>query len=202
MEGAANAAANSAPSAASRGAATLTARIAGVVYLLYLVAVGLAFLVVDRRPVVCRDALLLSNFFYLILGLLFYGLFKAVSRRVALDVALFSVGGSVLGVLHLFHLLTHLRTTPFLACFDLLIGWLIVRSRFLPPVLGWLMVLNGVGWLAYMAPVVAERSHGRMSDFSFAVEGVLALWLLIRGVAERGVDAQPWREPSAAISLK
>jgi hypothetical protein len=171
------------------------ARICGVVYVTYLAAIEVAWIAIDRRPAVCRAALLLCSASYLLLSLLFYGLFKPVSKRVSLEAALFGVVGSALGILHLFGIASQVRTIPFLGGFAILVGYLIVRSAFLPPVLGWLMMLCGVGWLAYLSPSIAKFSHGRMSDFSFAVEGLLAVWLLVKGV-----DVLRWQEQAGDIN--
>jgi hypothetical protein len=99
-------------------------------------------------------------------------------------------------MLHLFQHASRLRTIPFLAGFVLLTGYLIARSTFLPRILGWLMMACGIGWLAFLVPFVAVRTHGHMSDISFAVEGLLALWLLVKGV-----DVPRWQEQAAAVSV-
>lgn len=158
------------------------ARTTGVVYLLYLGAVDLAWILVYRWGSASRGALLMSNVLYIALAVLFYGLFKPVNRRLSLDAMLFCIVGSTIGILHVFGVSTGIRAIGFLAIFILLIGYLIIRSTFLPRFLGWLMVLSGLGWLAYLKPSIAALTHGHMSDFSFAVEGLLALWLVVKGV--------------------
>jgi hypothetical protein len=176
------------------------ARITGAVYLLYLIAVELAWVFVVSRPITCRLVLLASNILYIIVARLFYVMFEPVNRSLSLDAALFCVGGSMIGVLHIFGFETYIRAIGFLAVFSLLIGYLIVRSTFLPPFLGWLMVISGAGWVAFLNPSIAKYSHGHMSHFSFLVEGLLALWLLVKGV-----DMERWREQCAvaeAISAK
>jgi hypothetical protein len=171
--------------------------IIGVVYLVYLAGVEVAWVSAGRLPSLCNVALLLVNVSYLVLAILFYNLFLPVSRRVSLEAALFGVAGSTLGILHVYGVASEIRTIPFLAGFLVLIGFLIARSAFLPTALGVLVGMTGVGWLAYLVPAIAARTHGHMSDFSFAAEGMFALWLLIKGV-----DVARWREqagvPTAA----
>jgi len=169
------------------------ARLTGMVYLLYLVGIELAWILVDRIPDLCRAALLLSSVCYLVLAILFYGMFKPVNNRIALEASLFGVVGSILGILHLFDFVSQVRTIPFLAGFILLTGYLIVRSAFLPRILGGLMMLAGLGWLAFLYPPIAVHMHGHMSDFSFLVEGLLMLWLLVKGV-----DVPRWNSQSRA----
>ena len=69
-------------------------------------------------------------------------------------------------------------------CF--LIGYLVFRSTFLPPILGALMAFAGLGWLTYLSPQFALH----LSPYNLAAgvlgEESLMLWLLVKGVnAER-----------------
>jgi hypothetical protein len=164
----------------------------GVVYFLYLAAIELAMTSAGRLPAAYNGALLMVNVFYLILAVLFYGLFRPVNTGLSLLAAVCGVAGCVVGVLHYFHLATGLMSIPFLAVFILLIGFLIVRSMFLPRILGWLMVLNGVGWLVYMLPSKPNALARDMAGFSFAVEALLMLWLLVKGV-----NITRWRQQQA-----
>ena len=47
----------------------------------------------------------------------------------------------------------------FFGPYCLLIGYLIFRSGFLPRILGLLMALAGLGWVAFLFPAVAHFSH-------------------------------------------
>jgi hypothetical protein len=77
-------------------------------------------------------------------------------------------------------------------------GYLMIRCTFLPRALGWLAIVGGLGWLAYLSPPFGNRIF--MGVALFALLGVLAtsLWLLIVGVNE-----SRWREQAreAAASL-
>jgi len=72
----------------------------------------------------------------------------------------------------------------FFGLYCLLIGYLIFKSAFLPQFLGVLMMLAGVGWLTFLSPSFASR----LSPFNLALgilaEGLLMLWLLVRGVQQ------------------
>ena len=165
------------------------ARFTGAVYLAYLAAIELAWIMADQNVGATNIALLASSLCYLLLSLLFYRLLRPVSRRVALEALLFGVAGSILGILHVCGIASQIRSIAFLGGFLLLTGYLMFRATFLPRFLGALMVLCGCGWLVYLVPLVARRTHGYLSRVSLVMEGVVALWLLVKGV-----DEGRWRE--------
>ena len=66
--------------------------------------------------------------------------------------------------------------------YDLLIGYLIFRSAFLPRVLGVLMALAGLGWLAFLYPPLANSLSPYVLVLGFLAELLLMLWLLVKGV--------------------
>jgi Domain of unknown function (DUF4386) len=74
----------------------------------------------------------------------------------------------------------------FFAFYCLLIGYLILRSTFLPRILGVLMMLAGLGWLIFLSPPLASSLARYIQVFGFLAEVSLMLWLLVRGV-----DAHP-----------
>ena len=79
------------------------------------------------------------------------------------------------------------------AVFDLLIGYLIFRSTFLPRILGVLLMLAGVGWLTFVwAPLAAVLSPYVLPLGALA-EILLMLWLLVKGV-----NVSAWHERAAA----
>ncbi len=162
----------------------LLARIAGVFYLLSFVT-G-AFALVSGSLV----ANLIADACYVCVTLLFYDLFRPVSRSLSLLAALVSLAGCVIGALSVFRLdPTHINSLVFFGCYCLLIGYLIVRSSFLPGILGVLMALGGLGWLTFLSPSLAHS----LSPYNLAPgilgEGVLTLWLLVMGV-----NAERWKE--------
>jgi len=64
----------------------------------------------------------------------------------------------------------------------LLIGYLIVKSPFLPRALGILMMSGGVGLLTYLSPALAGDLYPYNAVPALAGETSLMLWLLLRGV--------------------
>jgi hypothetical protein len=133
-------------------------------------------------------------------ALIFYCLFEPVSRRLSFAAAfsrlIFVV---VMGVnsLNYFGATEILQVSHSSAAFNwgygvalipfglhcVLTGCLIVRSTFLPRILGLLMVLAGLGYLIFLWPPLGDRLF-----FPYIVvpgvvgEGSLTLWLLVMGV--------------------
>src|SRR5262249_40214241 len=71
-----------------------------------------------------------------------------------------------------------------------LTGYLIVRSAFLPTVLGALLVVAGLGWMMYLFPPVANRLFmPYIAGASALGEVPLELWLIVMAV-----NAQRWAE--------
>ena len=76
----------------------------------------------------------------------------------------------------------------------LLLGWLVMRSTFLPRFLGWLFVIEGIfGWLrcvgVFLFPAFPAALNSGLLMPGLAAEGGMALWLLVMGVNEAR-----WRE--------
>ncbi len=65
------------------------------------------------------------------------------------------------------------------------LGWLVLRSGFLPRFLGWLLLVDGVGVLAWFLQALLAPDRDAISYpawvVGFVAEVGLALWLLIRG---------------------
>lgn len=73
-----------------------------------------------------------------------------------------------------------------------LVGCLIVRSRYIPWIVGVLLIINGLGWmLDSLGPYVLPNANLEFTFYSFFGEIVFMLWLLIRGwkVRPPGGDA-------------
>ncbi len=222
-----------------------SARITGVVYLLYfLTAVFGEFLL--RGIVVSGDAAatannilahqplfrlglatgLIATAFYIAVTALFYDLFKPVNRSLSLLAVLFSLVGCAIGAFgSLFQLaplvvlggsqyssafkVEQLRALAlmflelnsqaatiylvFFGFYDLLIGYLIIRSAFLPRILGWLMAFAGLGWLTFLSPPFANYLSPYNLVLGFLAELALMLWLLVLGV-----NVQRWRQQASA----
>jgi hypothetical protein len=68
------------------------------------------------------------------------------------------------------------------ALYDLLLGWLIFKSTFLPRALGVLLIVAGLGWLTFVWPPLATALVSYVLPLGALAEIVLMLWLLVRGV--------------------
>jgi hypothetical protein len=81
----------------------------------------------------------------------------------------------------------------FFGCWLLVIGYLIVRSTFLPRLLGVLVMLAFVSWLTLLAPPIANALYPFYLAFDAPGEIALVLWLLVVGLNE-----QRWQEQAGA----
>jgi Domain of unknown function (DUF4386) len=166
------------------------ARITGAVYLLYFLTAILGQFLASRKGVYGDAVNLISDAFYIAVTLLFYEMFKPVNRGVSLVAALFSLVGCAIMILDLFHLApSHLSPLLFFAPYCLLLGYLIFRSTFLPRILGVLMVLAGLGWLMFLSPPLAKHLSLYIEILGVLAEGLLMLWLLVKGV-----NVSRWKE--------
>ena len=68
------------------------------------------------------------------------------------------------------------------ACFDVVLGTLILKSNFLPRFLGIMMVAAGVAWLAFLWPPLATSLRWIVLPLGGLAEVALMLWLLVKGV--------------------
>jgi hypothetical protein len=167
------------------------ARVTGAVYLLYFLTAVLAQVLASRKLIVYGEVgNVIADAVYIVLALLLYFLFKPVSRMLSLVAALFSLAGCAFGLLGIFHLAPRfLNPLLFFGPYCILIGWLIIRSTFLPRLIGWLMVLAGLGWLAFLSPPVARHLSVPIEGVGVLAEASLMLWLLVKGVNE-----QRWKQ--------
>jgi uncharacterized protein DUF4386 len=164
----------------------LIARIAGLIYLLVFVT-GIFSLFVRSGIGIAAGSL--AGLLYIAVTLLFYFIFKPVSRGLSLLAAIISLMGIIIGPMSMmFRALSVISPLVFFGFYCLLIGYLIFKSTFLPRFLGALMVFAGLGWLTFLSPSFA----GSLSPYVFVPgiigEGALTLWLLVKGVNE-----QRWR---------
>jgi hypothetical protein len=163
------------------------ARVAGVFYLLTFLT-GIPALFLRGASGVATG--LAAGACYIVVTLLFYSLFRPASRTLSLLAALVGLVGCVIGPLRLVHLVPlQVNSLVFFGCYCLLIGYLILRSTFLPRILGVLMALGGLGWLTFLsAPLAKQLSPYNMIP-GIIGEASLTLWLLVFGI-----DGPRWME--------
>lgn len=183
----------------------LKARLAGFLYLLIFIA----------APSGAAAATPLNMIVTLVcdtgVALMFYHLFRPVSRSLALlaaiarlafvavmaanalnyfgAVALFQTAHSA----DSFNAVYGIALVPFgLHC--LLTGYLVYKSRFLPRILGVLMAIAGLGYLTFLWPPLGNYLFfPYIAIPGVAGEGSLTLWLLVMGV-----NVRQWTERADA----
>jgi len=163
----------------------------GVVYLSYFAAAILGAVLENRKLPAGTVVNGLADVLYATVTILLYRLLRPVQPFLALAAALCSLLGCVTDGLHQLHYdLGGLSPLLFFGPFCLLLGTLILRSRFLPIWLGWPLIAAGLGWVAFLFPPVALHAKVVIFPVGFLAEFGLMLWLLLRGV-----DEARWREP-------
>jgi hypothetical protein len=169
-----------------------SARITGVVYLLYFLTAICAEAFVGRsRPVLYDSVNFIAYAFYIAVTLLFYYLFRPVNRTLSLLAAVFSLLGCANDLLTLLNLVPYrINSLVFFGPYCLLLGYLIFRSTFLPRILGVLMAVAGLGWLIFLSPLAIHLSTF-LKVIGFLAEMSLMLWLVIKGVNVQRWKARP-----------
>ena len=166
------------------------ARATGVVYLSYFATAILGLLLSSHKLPVGVVVNGLASVLYAAVTILLYRLFRRAQPLLALAAILCSLAGCLTDGLHQLHFgLSGLSPLLFFGPFCVLLGVLILRSRFLPRWLGWPLIVAGLGWLAYLNPEVARHAKMVIFPVGFLAEFELMLWLLLRGV-----DEGRWRE--------
>jgi hypothetical protein len=84
----------------------------------------------------------------------------------------------------------------FFGFYALLTGYLIIKSTFLPRVLGLLSVIGGFGWLTFLYPPLGGRLFPFLAIFAILGAASLIVWLLVFGV-----NAQRWKEKADVASV-
>lgn len=171
----------------------LKARTAGLFWLMVFVAGSLALFL--GGGVVSSVANLVAPLCYIVVTLLLYDLLKPVSRSVSLLAASFGLAGCAVSLFRLTPLIL-LRDLVFFGLQCVLVGYLILRSTFLPRMLGALMVFAGLGWLTFLWPQLESALSPYNLVPGMLGEGALIMWLLAKGV-----DVQRWKELAAGMGM-
>jgi hypothetical protein len=162
----------------------LKARIAGVFYLFTFLTGTYALVLVSGKLV----AVFLASCSYVAVTLLFYDIFKPVSRSLSLLAAFVSLVGCAIGAFR-----PPINPLVFFGFYCLLIGYLIFKSTFLPRILGALIAFGGLGWLTFLSPSLGHYLYPYNLAPGLFGEGSLTLWLLVIGV-----NVQRWKEQASA----
>jgi hypothetical protein len=159
--------------------------IAGVFYLLAVLTAVFGETFAQGSLAIAAGLVAVSCF--VVVTLLLYDVFRAVSRRVALLAAFFNLVAMSFEAL---------RWNPrgvdvamgFHGLYCLLIGYLVFKSAGLPRTLGVLMALAGLAWITFLMPSLANFLSPYNVTCGFVGEGSLMLWLLVTGISHR-----PWK---------
>ncbi len=171
------------------------ARIAGVIYAVNILASP--FAIVGPRTLLDFGCGLVSTAAYIVITILFYFLFKPVSQSVSFIAALFSMTGCIVG-----NWVVHVPPIPgvhfmvYFGFYCLLIGYLIIRSSFMPRFIGVLLVCAGVGYLTFLWQPFGNSLSPYNVILGAAAEITLTIWLIVKGV-----DQERWTEQSGAIAV-
>ncbi len=181
------------------------ARIAGVVYLLYLLtpvvfgefikgffvdgdAAATANNILAHQPLWLGLAtLLIVVACGIAVTALLYKLFKPVNRSLSLLAAFFNLMALALEYSQDVNIGSVLH-----GLYCLLVGYLIFRSTFLPRILGALMAFAGLGRLTSLSPPLAIYLSRYIEVAGFLAELSLCLWLLVMGV-----NVQRWKDQAS-----
>lgn len=163
------------------------ARIAGAFYSVTFVA-GLLALIL-RVGAVAALAGALAAVSYVAVSVLFYFLFAPVNRPLSLLACIISLGGVSAGLLRV----AAVNSLVFFGVYCLLIAYLILRSDFVPHILGALLAFAGLGWLTFLSASVARQLYPYNFAPGIIGEGALTVWLLAFGTtsAQRRQSRSP-----------
>lgn len=166
------------------------ARIAGFFYLLVFVF-GIAALNTSGDTRLAAN--LAAAAVYYVVTFMLYQLYKPVSRIGSLVTASVSFVALTVGVFSdLGVMRSPINTLVLFGVYCIGLGWLTVKSTFLPKAIGVLLIVAGLGWLTYIHPPLGKRLGALAMAPGMIGEGVLTLWLLAAGV-----DPERWRAQSA-----
>lgn len=184
-------------SGADRLSARALARAAGALYLVNIVlgafAVGFAPTMPGayRVGVAAHVVVDLTN---VPLALIFYELFRVVSRRLAVLVVFFTLVATSIEMAFVAAQLPARSVSAagydvssvFFAAYGVITGWLVIRSGFLPRVIGALLVIGSLCYLGYGFTILAPSAASKLVPWiqlpSLAGELSFTLWLLIAGL--------------------
>jgi hypothetical protein len=151
------------------------ARIAGFFWMVC-VAAGIYGAFLARGTHMGQVSLVVAGAAYLVVTVVLYVLLKPVDATLAALAAAFGIVGTA----------TSSDSSYFFGFQCILIGYLVLRSTFLPRVLGALMVLAGIGQVVFVSTLLPSPLHAKLAPIGYVSDAVgeiaLALWLLIFGI--------------------
>ena len=172
----------------------LRARLSGGFYVLSVLMAVLAEFVLRGRlgffaavvfPIAC----------YFIVVLLLYSIFRVVKRRLSWVFVFFGIAGLTCEAVQLQTRGVNIGMV-FHGFYCIVLGFLMLRSTFLPRILGVFMALGGLVWLLYLLPRVTRHLSPWNTVVGLIGEALPMLWLLVLGVNE-----QRWKEQAGLATV-
>lgn len=153
------------------------ARIAGLVWIAYF---GLA---VAGTTLKILPLSLAANAVYFVVAVVLYQLLAPADRLVALALLPFAAIGCVIQSIGMIQDDRDIQRTAlaFFGLFDAVLGYLLLRSRVAPPLIGYALVAGGLGSFTLIFPQTPAPLAAVAFGIAALAEGALVLWLLIAG---------------------
>ena len=128
---------------------------------------------------------LLATIAYAVVTVLLFQLFRPVSKRISLVAAFCSFLGCIAAFIDMFgYLPKQISPLMFFGAYCLCLGYLIMRSWFLPRILGVFLAIGGLGWLTFAVPSLSKQIFPYNMGPGIISETLFTLWLVIRGLNE------------------
>jgi hypothetical protein len=171
----------------------LEARVAGVLYLFsMLLGVAGGILIMNKMQVEGDRANLAAAILYTGVTVLLWDLFRPVNEWLSTGIAIFSLVANWLP--ESWYKMAHIKITLYFGMYCLLIGCLILRSKFFPNFVGVLMAFAGACWLTTNWPWLTNMISPYNEIGGLFGEGTLTGYLLVKGLNER-----KWKEQAGLV---
>lgn len=162
----------------------IRARLAGSFYAVALLTAVFAEFIVPAAMGI--TAVVLAVGCYVVVTLLLYTLLRPVHPILALAATFVGLAGLLLDALR-WHPHGVNAGMVLHGLFCILIGWLLLRSAFVPRILAALMGSAGLVWLLYLARPLVLRLSPINSFVGLLCEALPMLWLLFVGIGNREI---------------
>jgi hypothetical protein len=161
----------------------LKGKVAAIFYLVN-IAAGASALGLSGRS--GSLVLVIASLAYVAVTALFFDLFRPVSSGLSALAALCSLIGCLISAMSALDLaVVAVNPLGFFGLYCLLIGYLVVRSGFLPSVIGLFMALGGLSWMTFFSASLTARLAPYNMAPGILAEVTLTIWLLTVGVDDR-----------------
>jgi hypothetical protein len=171
------------------------AKMASVLYLLGVLTAAFTEIIVRGGLNVAGSLVAVVSM--ILVTLLFYDTFSRVNRSLSLLAVSFNLVGLTFEVLRLQPQGVNIAIV-FDGFYCVLIGYIALRSTFVPRMLGVLMALGGLGWLTFLSSPLANYLSPYNLAFGLVGEGSVCLWILLTGVNVR--RRSEWANPAGRAS--